>query len=587
MKKYFFFAAAALALASCSSDDFVGTGNTGNNEVDNAAINFNSGTNKVTRADPKTGEEAATDLNNNFVVYGYKTTGGDKSTVYDHYTVTWLGDATKGQTASNKAGWEYVGQTKNELSELPDGATQTIKYWDYSANQYDFVAFSFGKATQGTGDAKVEASKVTTDEGPKYTLKGTVDNLAKCYISDRVSAQPNLTNDKKVTNKLVGYQDPVSFNFRSLKTQVKLAIYEIVPGYSIKDVVYYSDNTTKLSEANNKPTLFANSKSIPAGTGTMTITFGSNESTATDFNQAKVSWQANGENSSTIDWESLGLTTAESKETEGNLYLGRDVTNASKPTDYKTVLPGTEVKELTLKVDYTLVSTDGSGETIKVTGAKATIPNVYTQWKPNYAYTYIFKISDKTNGGTGTGDDDPKGLYPITFDAVVTETETGKQETITEVDEPSITTYAKGEVGKEYNAGSNIYVSVGNNLPLYLTTTTGEGVTTTTKNIALYTVETTGNYAATEANVALALTKTVGTDGSYKLTEGSNTLTVKPVTGLSIVNKIEAADAVDGNAISGNFAKFTPTEEGNYVVEYIDKAGTEDAKKYYKVIIVK
>ena len=61
------------------------------------------------------------------------------------------------------------------------------------------------------------------------------------------------------------------------------------------------------------------------------------------------------------------------------------------------------------------------------------IPAVYTRWKPGYAYTYLFKITDQTNGHTGVYDptkpdddpvnSDPAGLYPISFDAVVVDTE--------------------------------------------------------------------------------------------------------------------------------------------------------------------
>ena len=99
MKKYLFLAASALALASCSSDDFIGNNGGGQQNGTNTAINFNSGTNKVTRA-TKEGAGAATDLNNNFVVYGYKTIKGTPDsyqTVYDHYNVNWLGEDTKKQ----------------------------------------------------------------------------------------------------------------------------------------------------------------------------------------------------------------------------------------------------------------------------------------------------------------------------------------------------------------------------------------------------------------------------------------------------------------------------------------------------------
>lgn len=75
--------------------------------------------------------------------------------------------------------------------------------------------------------------------------------------------------------------------------------------------------------------------------------------------------------------------------------------------------------------------------------------------------------------------------------------------------------------------------------------------------------------------------------GGKKLTNGdTNVLTVTPATTtLSIVDKIESKDAVDGNEISGNFAKFTPENAGTYVFEFTDNDNNKT--KYYKVIIVK
>ena len=48
MKKYLFFAASALALASCSSDDFLGE-NPGNVQNATTAINFGGEAGKITR----------------------------------------------------------------------------------------------------------------------------------------------------------------------------------------------------------------------------------------------------------------------------------------------------------------------------------------------------------------------------------------------------------------------------------------------------------------------------------------------------------------------------------------------------------
>lgn len=581
MKKYLFIAASALALASCSSEDFVGTegGNVENGA--NKAIGFGGGTGKITRA---TGAKAAKALNEKFVVFGYKTKSDNStSTVFDHYTIKWNDKA--GQTESNTKGWEYVGMTPNSLSNLQD---QTIKYWDYSATRYDYVAFSFGTATQGEGEGQVKATQVTTN--PSYTLEGNVKDLANCFIADRITAKPNLTKEQKIGNKLVGYQDDVQFNFRSLATKVTMGIYETVPGYSIKDVKFYSDANTKLTDEKNAPTLYSASKNIPSGNGTVTVTFPTTDKNNTDYNKAHVSFAATNADKdmiSAISFDNLSTVGKEKAEAEDK-YIGRNITEVSTPKydndtkKYKTVIPA-HVGPLTLKVDYTLVSIDGSGETIKVTGATAVVPAKYTNWEPNYAYTYIFKISDKTNGSTG-GDKDPKGLYPITFDAIVTETETGKQETITTVENNSITTYAKDEINNEYKAGANIYVSVNNKTPLHINKGVDDATPT---NVKLYTAVGTGSYETiTEAIVAHCLatgTATGTTTGEKKLSTGDNsTLTVTPATGLlSIADQIEAKDAVDGNAIKGNFAKFAPTGKGTYVFEF-----TDGNDKYYKVIKV-
>lgn len=562
MKKYFIYAASALALASCSSDDFLGD-NPGNEQNASSAIKFGGETGKITRAN-KTGKDAATALNNKFVVFGYKTTGEATSTVYDHYNITWKG--TDNKTESNTAGWDYVGVDKNSLATSTE---QTIKYWDYSADKYDFIAFSFGSNTQGTGDDEVEASKVATT--PSYTLTGKTANLAKCFIADRITAKNKATEK---ANKQYAYGSAINFAFRSLATKVTMGIYETIPGYSVKDVKFY----TKADDNNpaGNPTLYAASATIPAddAKGTMTVTFGSNTESAVDFNEAKVAWAvAEGStNSSSIAFSALSTVTKEKSENKGTAFIGRDITKASKPTDFKVVLPGTTVGDLTLKVDYTLESIDGSGEEIKVKGATAVVPAIYTKWQPNFAYTYIFKITDKTNGSTGTGTD-PAGLYPITFDAVVTETGDGIQQTITTVNDPSITTYAKGALNNEYKKNANIYVSVqGQTLKL-----------DPTANCALYTVTATGMNIS-EASVANCLVNGTkdATNKTWTIADGTKKLVVTAATGLSIVDKIDAADTPDGKEITGNFAKFKPTTATSYVFEFI----ATDGKKYYKVIKV-
>ena len=162
MKKYLLFATAALALASCTTESYLGTAEELATTKGEQPISFGSGLNAITRAD-KTGAEAATDLNGKFYVWGIKKeggTGGDGineassgNLVYSNYVVEWT-DNSAMTTTSNTKGWEYVGKTLSAAEQAcitasgstnPDNggsAVQTIKYWDWGAADYTFYAFT-------------------------------------------------------------------------------------------------------------------------------------------------------------------------------------------------------------------------------------------------------------------------------------------------------------------------------------------------------------------------------------------------------------------------------------------------------------
>lgn len=73
MNKYFLYAASVLALASCSSDDFLGE-NPGNVQNATTAINFGGEAGKITRATSNTGTPQQM-LDGQFLVYGVKKVG--------------------------------------------------------------------------------------------------------------------------------------------------------------------------------------------------------------------------------------------------------------------------------------------------------------------------------------------------------------------------------------------------------------------------------------------------------------------------------------------------------------------------------
>ena len=504
MKKKLFFAAVAIvALASCSDNEFIGD-NSPTTQQENAAdeIQFGFNMQKVTRGDIA-GPEAAKILGNFFYVMGTKaditatpmipTSSPTTVPVFDNYFVQY-GANTAGTTESNTANWEYVGlnpetapSTYPKLSSIT--GAQTIKYWDYSAPQYDFFAFSTGNATPiktGTPAAgtpgspgSVLVSKMnpgTSVTSNAYTfVVPSEEELKEVYITD-------ITEVAKAN-----YGKEVQLRFKNLGSKVRIALYETVPGYAVSDVNFYqvdaADTPSDLSSAAKvtNATLISTS-SIPTS-GTIVVSFPHVGSTSkgrpdADYNQASVNVTAG---SSTVTYHGFGPLTGnyvagENVLSGSNSYLGRTLPTAtfagSKADDYyTTVFPVSTSSALTLRVDYTLTATDGSGETIHIYGAKASVPATYTVWRPNYAYTYIFKISDATNGWTTTdATADNKGLYPITFDAVVAEPTdaTAEQTTITTVATPSVTTYQQNhdplKPQNEYSKATakDIYVQVMN-----------------------------------------------------------------------------------------------------------------------------
>lgn len=590
MKKHLFMASlATLALASCSENEFLGTEEAQHVQNGDVQIAFSSGTAWMTRAD-HVGSDAATLLGNNFVVEGIKGNGSSQTEVFDHYNVNYTA-STANTTESNTKNWEYVGQTKHALSAV---SAQTIKYWDYSATQYDFVAFSYGKSTATNLTlTEINYSKLGNDgvsagqTDAVYTVTGSAVELAKAYVADLVT---KYNRDGVSEFGTDASNNTVTLKFRSLGTKVRVAFYETVPGYSVKNVKFYNaawDGTTATTAAGaNEATLFAATAIFPSATskGTMSVYFptvgwanSANGTLSPDYNQAHISFTAGtGSGEELVTTKTFGalanMAAAEGTETTGNIYLGRTSATATYAGDktaadhaYQIVLPLGTKDNLQLRIEYDLVPIDGAEEVIHVRDARAVVPAAYADWKPNYAYTYIFKISDNTNGWTGVdgNGDVVEGLTPITFDAVVVETEDGIQETITTVATPSITTYQEGKVvtvGSEYEAG-DIYASVMNG-----TTAVDLSSLTAPAGVAV--------YIATTTNTIEPISEATVTS---KLNGNNNGITLTSC-GYSIVS---AVPAVDGNTLDVSACKFTVASGKTYVFMY-----TDGSKNYVKVIKV-
>ena len=582
MNKFFIAAASALALASCSSDDFLGEiqGNEQNGAT--SAINFGGDTGKITRA-TSIGKTAAELLGNNFVVVGFKNNEKDaannKVYAFDHYNVNFKDDPAF-SSESNRAGWEYVNQdmtvkgTKPAASLAQSGVKQqTIKYWDHSCASYDFIAFSMGKgaASEYATPTHVDKDKLAT---AAYTLSGNVNTLSECYISDMKTVEEK---DYNTTS--------VSMSFRHLASKVRMALFETVPGYVISDVKFY-DATSTTATANPEGTLIGKFNN----SGTLTVYFpttGIVNKDKKDYNKAHVKFTATEGENGVLNFKKFGAVNyknqAEGTIPEGTTYLSQ---NAAKPSycgaGYQNVLPSEgAASAITLRIDYKLTSVDGSNETINVTGATATVPAEYTEWKSGYAYTYIFKISPDTNGSTGGSS---TGLTAISFDAVVVDDEAnGLQETITTVSDNSFTTYGYKDNkvttnGNEYVNGTEIYATV-----------YSAGATVAPQKLYTVTLEAGATQTINEASVANALVKGTNdaTAKTWTVTDYAGKKMVVTETTDGVASKVTSVPAYSGHTLSVNALKWKgvvtdSATETYYAVEYDN--GTKKSYKIVKVV---
>lgn len=589
MNKFFIAAASALALASCSSDDFLGEiqGNEQNGAT--SAINFGGDTGKITRA-TETGATAAGLLENNFVVVGFKGNKTDAANnevyAFDHYNVNFK-DGSAFSTESNRAGWEYVNQDMKVKGTEPaaplaqSGASQqTIKYWDHSCASYDFIAFSMGKKDAASKYATPTHVDKANLKSAAYTLTGNVNTLSECYISDMKTVK------EKEYNKT-----PVSMSFRHLASKVRMALFEIVPGYVISDVKFYTDATSTTTD-NTEGTLIGKFNN----SGTLTVYFpttGTDHAAEKDYNKAHVSFTASTTAGETgvLNHKGFGVVNynnqAEGTISAGKTYLSQ---NAAEPSycgaGYQNVLPSEgKASAITLRIDYKLTSVDGSNETINVKGATATVPAEYTEWKSGYAYTYIFKISQDTNGSTGGSS---TGLTAISFDAVVVDDEAnGLQETITTVSDNSFTTYGYKDDkvttnGNEYVNGTDIYATV-------YVPAAGEDPAKTVAPQKLYTVtlEDGATQTINEASVANALVKGThdATTKTWTVTDyAGKKMVVTETTG--VASTVTSVPAGPGDTLKVNALKWTgvATDPATtyYAVEYDN--GTKKSYKIVKVV---
>lgn len=310
------------------------------------------------------GETGLETLFSSFRVWGFKTKSdalrdggngtnghqeGENGTdaiqkVMEGYLVDW--------NATDKA-WEYIGKQNKFLN-----TTQTIKYWDYSASSYRFMAYAYNdKTTEVTASTDANLSK-TTFSIP-YAFNKDATSTTTPYISELWVSNNQSTGQNK-------YGEQVKLTFAPLIAKVRFK-FKYADGQkpeiteiSFKDSRWQKDATGNLQWT-------ANDTKNPIE-GTIVISYSLSEAKTTvskPWGDGKT-----GPLELTIPYEEKDDAIHQTDTYQKWYYM--------PPMDIAGYTQGS----------YTI--------TAKVNGnpVSATVGSEYTQWQAGYQYTYTFKISE-------------------------------------------------------------------------------------------------------------------------------------------------------------------------------------------------
>lgn len=357
------FLISALCLLSCSSEqDKPETPE----PKPNVEIAF-GGANGIWQDAPTTrsGETGLETLFKSFRVWGYKNyaaTSNSPQVIMDGYRVNFT-QRSAGTTGSNTADWEYVGLTHPEHS-----TTQTIKFWDYSASNYRFYAYTLADApiTPASSADNSSASSGTPTSTLEdvfqipFAYKEGATAISVPYISDLwFSDNTDATSPygKCVTLRFSPLIAKVRFKFTYPANTKRVTITHILFGDS-RYIKNQSSADTPLK-------------------GTITATYpltGTPASYTPSFE-----WQTSAD---TAAKGFLGLTIPYEEERDA-IHILQDKNLYNK----WYYVPPFNIAQYEQGA-YTISAIIDGNKTL------ATVPAEYMQWKAGYQYTYIFKITE-------------------------------------------------------------------------------------------------------------------------------------------------------------------------------------------------
>lgn len=300
------------------------------------------------------GETGLETLFTSFRVWGYKTKTDTNQEdengtatiqkVMEGYLVDW-------DKATN--GWEYIGKQNTFLN-----TTQTIKYWDYSASSYRFMAYAYNDDPKIV-TASTDANLSNTTFRIPYAFSDDATSTTTPYISELWLSKNQSTSQYKFGEQVKLTFAPliakVRFKFKYAEGQ-EPEITEI----SFKDSRWQNDADGKLQ--------WTTTDAITPIEGKIIISYPLSETNTT----VSKTWE---------------------KDKAGPLELTIPYEEEADPIHQTTTyqkwyyMPPMDIAKYT-QGSYTI--------TAKVNGnpVSATVGSEYTQWKAGCQYTYTFKISE-------------------------------------------------------------------------------------------------------------------------------------------------------------------------------------------------
>ena len=291
------------------------------------------------------GETGLETLFTSFRVWGYKTKTDAIQKVMEGYLVDW-------DKATN--GWEYIGKQNTFLK-----TTQTIKYWDYSASSYRFMAYAYNEDPTKV-KASTDANLTNTTFSIPYAFSNDATSTTTPYISELWESKNQSTNQYK-------FGEQVKLTFAPLIAKVRFK-FKYAEGQEpeITDISFKDSRWQKDADENLQWT--APKEAITPIEGTIVISYPLSETNTT----VSKTWEEG----------KVGLL-------ELTIPYEEEADAIHQTTTYQKwyYMPPMDIAGYT-QGSYTI--------TAKVNGnpVSATVGSEYTQWKAGCQYTYTFKISE-------------------------------------------------------------------------------------------------------------------------------------------------------------------------------------------------